>query len=255
MMNWVGLAIGNSRLHFAWFRGEELQLVWEREHLGEGELPGDVLSAGLGLDCSQDGVLRDNKIDCVCVVSVVPRQTALWRNYAHSRVIGLEDIPLKGLYPSLGGDRALALWGAGAIWGFPCLVIDGGTALTFTGGKEDGVLVGGAILPGLRLQLQSLGRGTAALPEVRLGEQLRSRWRLDTPGAIESGVIYTILAGIKDFILDWWQEFPESQVVLTGGDGGLLFRYLQLLYPEIGKRVVWEEKLIFLAMKLLVGGC
>ena len=73
--------------------------------------------------------------------------------------IGLEDIPLEGLYPSLGVDRALALWGAGATWGFPCLVIDGGTALTLTGGNGDGFLVGGAILPGLRLQLQSLGRG------------------------------------------------------------------------------------------------
>ena len=69
---------------------------------------------------------------------------------------------------------------------------------------------------------------------------------------MESGVIYTVLAGIKDFILEWVREFPKSKVVLTGGDSGLLFRYLQLLYPDIGKRVIWEEKLIFLAMKLLV---
>ena len=52
----------------------------------------------------------------------------------------------------------------GETGGFPMLVIDAGTALTFTGADANQCLVGGAILPGLRLQLASLGQKTGQLP-------------------------------------------------------------------------------------------
>lgn len=31
--NWLGLVIGNSRLHWAWFSGDELKLSWHSSHL------------------------------------------------------------------------------------------------------------------------------------------------------------------------------------------------------------------------------
>ena len=37
------------------------------------------------------------------------------------------------MYPTLGIDRALALYSAGSTFRFPVLVIDAGTALRFTG--------------------------------------------------------------------------------------------------------------------------
>ncbi|MGK7872248.1 MAG: pantothenate kinase [Xenococcaceae cyanobacterium] len=244
---WLGLMIGNSRLHWAWFRGENLEEAWDREHLSEpvvdGELPREVLPCRL---IEQSGSQLP-----LYLASVVPKQTALWQAYPNARVITLEDIPLGGIYPTMGIDRALALWGAGETWGFPCLAIDAGTALTFTGANGDRQLVGGAILPGLRLQLQSLAVKTAALPEVRLPEKLPKRWALLTPGAIESGVIYTVLAGIRDFIRDWWKQFPDSQVALTGGDSALLLSYLQIQFPEIAGRIIVEENLIFLGMRSL----
>ncbi len=229
----IYLVIGNSRLHFAGFRGKELQWTWHREHLMPGELPEKIVPPGVP----------------VYIASVVPAQAELWCNYPHGRFIGLEDIPLGNLYPTLGVDRALALWGAGVTWGFPCLVIDGGTALTFTGANGDRISVGGAILPGLRLQLKSLGRGTAALPLIGLSKELPNRWGLDTPGAIQSGVIYTILAGIKEFITNWWEDFPGSQVVLTGADGGLLLSFLRARYPSLGEKVIIEENLVFWGMR------
>ena len=86
------------------------------------------------------------------LASVVPSQTALWQIYPNVHIINLDQIPLQGVYPTLGIDRALALWGAGKTWGFPMLVIDAGTAMTFTGADANQCLVGGAILPGLGLQ-------------------------------------------------------------------------------------------------------
>lgn len=151
----------------------------------------------------------------------------------------------------MGVDRAFALWGAGVTYGFPCLVIDAGTALTFTGADAHRRLIGGAILPGLRLQLHSLAQKTAALPEVKLPQTLPQRWARGTPAAIESGVIYTVLAGVQDFIENWWQQHPDSQIVLTGGDGALLLNWLPLKDREATKVKV-DPQLIFWGMRSLI---
>jgi type III pantothenate kinase len=165
-------------------------------------------------------------------------------------MITLEDIPLNNIYSTLGIDRALALWGAGMSWGFPMLVIDAGTALTFTAGDADKNLVGGAILPGMGLQLTSLGQKTGQLPQLEVGEiQLPPRFALNTAEAMQSGVIYTLLAGIKDFIDEWWRLFPNGKVAMKGGDRNLLFNYLQELYPAIASRLIVEPNLIFWGMQ------
>ncbi len=189
------------------------------------------------------------------LASVVPSQSEIWQAYPDVHIITLEQVPLLGVYPTLGIDRALALWGAGVTWGYPTLVIDAGTALTFTGADANRRLVGGAILPGLGLQLHSLAQKTANLPQVETQNvfSLPQRWALNTPESIQSGVIYTILAGICDFITAWWQEFPESRVCLTGGDGKRLLMYLRSHEPQLATKVIFEPDLIFWGMGLVKG--
>ena len=160
-------------------------------------------------------------------------------------MITLDQVPLQGMYSTLGIDRALALWGAGQKWGFPILVIDGGTALTFTGVDAKGCLVGGAILPGIGLQLATLAGRTGQLPIVDLPQQLPPQYALNTQEAMQSGVIYTLMAGIKDFIQAWWYSFPQGHVVVTGGDRTVLVSYLQSQFPEIATRLLVEPNLIF----------
>jgi len=89
-----------------------------------------------------------------------------------------------------------------------------GTALTLTGADADHCLVGGNS-PGVGLQLQSLAQRTGGLPLVDIGDlaSLPPRWALNTTEAIQSGVIYTI-AGIRDFIEAWRQDFPRSCMLL-----------------------------------------
>lgn len=77
------------------------------------------------------------------LASVVPSQTLLWQAYPQVQVLTLDHIPLGGTYPTLGIDRALALWGVGSTWGWPALSIDAGTSLTFTGATAAASLVGG----------------------------------------------------------------------------------------------------------------
>ena len=135
---WLALAIGNSRWHWALFDGEIIKQTWDSDRPIEN---GNELSQFPKTDRPLPLILA----------SVVPQQTTLWQNYPDLRIITLEKLPLTGLYPTLGIDRALAVLGAGSVLGWPVLAIDAGTALTFTGADLRRRLVGGAILPGLML--------------------------------------------------------------------------------------------------------
>ncbi len=82
------------------------------------------------------------------MASVVKAPLTWLASYANVHPIATAQVPLQNTYPTLGVDRTLALVGAGDVWGWPVLVIDCGTALTFTAGADQS-LIGGAILPGL----------------------------------------------------------------------------------------------------------
>lgn len=239
--NWLGLMIGNSRLHWSYFQGKELQKTWNT-------FQADSLS-----ELAQ--VIDPELKSYLCakmplyVASVVPSATKLYFPLPQTRIIDCRLIPLENVYSTMGVDRILALWGGGCKYGFPCLVIDSGTALTFTGADEEKNLIGGAILPGVRLQLKSLFFNTASLPEIEMISQMTPRWANNTPCAIQSGVIYTIVAGIKDFTQDWLQKYPQSQIILTGGDAILLSEYVQHLYPDFSDRFIVDSNLIFYGME------
>jgi type III pantothenate kinase len=159
-MIWLALAIGNSRYHWAWLIGQEIQDSWHSDYVRA-----DNCSQQLVLPNNFAAYLKLQQLQLadipIYLASVVPAQTELWQPHVQ-RVFTLADVPLLNLYPTLGIDRALAAYGAGQIYGYPMLVIDGGTALTLTGIDGDRRLVGGAICPGLGLQLQSLNVRTAA---------------------------------------------------------------------------------------------
>jgi type III pantothenate kinase len=239
----IGLSIGNSRYHWAWFLNTKFQSSWDTEYLNI-----DRYLDFLPIDCRR--IIDQNQSESdripIYLVSVVPSQTEIWQQFPQVKLITLADIPLFNLYPTLGIDRALTAFGAGNIYGYPILVIDGGTALTITGIDNNHRLVGGAILPGLRLQLRSLCTGTAALPEIILPPQLPPRWSDNTPGSIASGVLYTVSAGVSDFIRDWQQLFPASYIILTGGDGELLTGYLQAnLSVDLAEQIRFDRDLLF----------
>lgn len=242
---WLALVVGNTRLHWAGFRAGQIQAVCHTPPLTAAQVNQLIQAMGtprawVALFAQQvdsdhfqtflatwEETAR-SPIDLYCA-SVVPEQTALWRLYPGFHEVQLADLPLQNQYPTLGIDRALNLLGAGDRYGWPVLVIDAGTALTFTAGTSNGAsshLLGGAILPGLALQFNALHRATAALPELSMPSALPLRWSTDTVSAIQSGVVLGALATIRDFIAHWHRQEPSGKVVLTGGDGPDLFNWL-----------------------------
>nr|WP_199326132.1 pantothenate kinase [Nostoc parmelioides] len=271
------MEIGNSRLHWALFMGESLEFTWDTEYLPESviqQLGNGETKLGVGSEekeifftffplppapcpSGSQSLMGETPKTALShplplfIASVVPKQTALWQSYPNVRVITLDQIPLNNIYPTLGIDRALAVWGAGMSWGFPMLVIDAGTALTFTAADGERNLVGGAILPGVGLQFASLGQKTEQLPQVEMEaiKSLPPRFALNTAEAIQSGVIYTLIAGMRDFTEEWLSLFPDGKVAIKGGDRILLLNYLQALYPELAARLIVEPNLIFWGMQ------
>ncbi|MBD1815042.1 pantothenate kinase [Microcoleus vaginatus DQ-U2] len=264
----IALAIGNSRLHWGLFVGKTLEKTWDTEHLNadavsplseqeKAEYLVQIVMRSIEEVSSQNllslpatpAFSSPHTLSLVplplIVASVVTQQTAIWQSYPNVRIITLDQLPIGGLYPTLGIDRALAVLGAGNQFGWPVLLIDAGTALTFTGADVNRYLVGGAILPGLGLQLSSLSKKTAALPLISLPKNLPHRWAKDTAEAIQSGVVYATVAGVRDFIEDWRCLFPDSKIALTGGDRTMLLKYLTAAFPDTASAVIDAPEAIF----------
>lgn len=170
--------------------------------------------------------LAEMEFERVAIASVVPHLKTIWHDFPQTQIITSPMVPLTGVYPTMGLDRVLAGWGAADMYQTATLVIDCGTALTFTGISSDRHFVGGAILAGLRTQLLSLKQATAALPLVNLPETLPPRWALDTAGSIQSGLMFGAIATVDNFIQDWQRLYPQSSIILTGGDSPLLAPWL-----------------------------
>ncbi len=275
---WLALVIGNTRLHWALFAGDEFWGSWHTPHLtaeAAAQLQRQWFQSAAWRSLFNislaDLVPKSNgQPSSLWIASVVPAQAAMWTNGSEKSAIPIEvvtrsHIPLSNLYSTLGIDRAINLLGAGSTVGWPVLVVDGGTALTLTAGNQDSLL-GGAIIPGLRLQTKALTQGTAALAEAISARQtelwemavLPERWATDTVGAIASGLTYGLTSTLIDYLTDWWQQFPTGNVIFTGGDGPLLHalfnQHLQKTKipkktPEKLSRVQVDSDLMFWGMR------
>jgi len=149
------------------------------------------------------------------------------------RRLTMEQVPLGGLPPWLGIDRALVGWGA---WSrqarlspaTPVLVADAGTALSLTLVDGDGRFCGGRLAAGVSLQLRALAGATALLPQLDQAwwqDPIPEPWPLETGDAMVRGCLEAGAAAIAQA----WRQVngPRArggtcQLWLTGGDGEAL---------------------------------
>ena len=207
----LAIAIGNTRIKAVIF-GSDRQILEEYAYTH------DQLTI-------LEAKLANRYFVNIAIASVVPELITIWHDLPQTKIIKTADVPLQGLYATMGCDRALVAYGAGEIYGYPVLVIDAGTAITLTGLNADKVLVGGAIVAGLRSQFSILHQNTAALPDLNIPEALPTRWGTDTPSSIQGGIAHILLAGLQAYIDDWRSRVPDSKVIITGGDGEHLVKW------------------------------
>jgi type III pantothenate kinase len=127
-------------------------------------------------------------------------------------------LPVEVLNPfEIGADIVADATAAFIRYGGSCMVIDFGTALTFTTISKEGKILGVSIAPGLLTALKSLKGNTAQLPDVQLVEP-PSVLGENTIHAIQSGVVFGF-AGLVDSIVNRTEtELGEKlTVIATGG--------------------------------------
>lgn len=124
----------------------------------------------------------------------------------------------------VGEDRLLNAAAAYDVLQQACAVVDAGTAITVDFVDGVGTFHGGAIAPGGQLMLDALSRRTAMLPEIELGKPIEPIGH-NTAEAMRAGVFY----GMRGMVRELVEQFADTVgafplVVVTGGDGDLLFR-------------------------------
>jgi len=127
----------------------------------------------------------------------------------------------------LGSDRIAVCAAAWNRCKAPFAVIDMGTATTFNVVDRNGVFIGGAILPGLRMGLEALNRHTAQIPEIGLMKQAKVIG-CNTEECLLAGAYYGTAAMVDGLIEDMSKALGESvDVILTGGNAGTVKAYIK----------------------------
>ncbi|NBQ68053.1 MAG: type III pantothenate kinase [Nitrosomonadaceae bacterium] len=128
----------------------------------------------------------------------------------------------------LGSDRWAALIAAWNIEHKACLVINAGTALTIDTLSDSGKFLGGIILPGFHLMLNSLYSGTQLKPNK---SGVYQNFPVNTQNAIHSGIIQSLVGAIDRMydILSKQLTHLSISCIISGGNSSLLCPFIK--YP------------------------
>lgn len=133
----------------------------------------------------------------------------------------------------LGVDRWLGLLGAKQLFcGQAVMIVDAGTALTIDWLDETGAHQGGWIMPGLRLQQQSVVERTAKVFNTELLDARVIPGR-ETISCLQNGCLAAVVGAIKE----GWLLNKAERLILTGGDA----LYLK---PQLADLTVTTEPLL-----------
>lgn len=136
----------------------------------------------------------------------------------------------------LGVDRWLCLLAAFNQVG-ACVVVSCGSAVTVDVVNDEGRHLGGYIVPGLRLQRESLFQGTHAV-------KVETNWAFadlaparDTQDAVNKGSL-VMIRGLIDYATQQLSGENPIKILITGGDGETVQRFLP-------SKTVYNPTLVF----------
>ncbi|MVM31499.1 type III pantothenate kinase [Spirosoma sp. HMF4905] len=162
--------------------------------------------------------------------SVVPDLTPTMRAML-TELFGFDPVVVgPGVYPLLpieilrpheiGADLVANALAAYTRYKQTCVVVDFGTALTFTTVSGEGKILGVAIAPGLKTAIRSLFANTAQLPEVPI-EVPSSALGTSTTHAIQAGVVLGYEGLVRTLVGRIQSELNGDCIaVATGGLSG-----------------------------------
>lgn len=115
-----------------------------------------------------------------------------------------------------------------------CMIVDFGTALTFTVISGEGKILGVSIAPGLKTAVKSLFSNTAQLPEVPL-VMPDSAIGKNTVHAIQAGVLWGYVGMVREMIKQIKNEVGQDCLVLATGGLSSILTPLRDDFDEVDK--------------------
>ncbi|MBI9018670.1 MAG: type III pantothenate kinase [Phycisphaerae bacterium] len=139
---------------------------------------------------------------------------------------------------AVGSDRLLCAYAAFEVVNGACLVADFGTATTIDLVSDQGIFLGGVILPGLDLAAKSLNEHTAVLPEVEIQTPTTEfAFGIDTVSAINNGIYHSAVGTLRQMAEQYATYIGTwPQVVVTGGYSKMIAEkcdFIDSLVPEL----------------------
>lgn len=178
----------------------------------------------------QNNDIRTQQINATAICSVVPSCDYTLRHtlsqYFNSQPFVLQSGVKTGLNikyknpAEVGADRIANAIGAMSLMpNKNIIIIDMGTATTVCAITKKRDYLGGSILPGIRLGMESLKNNAAKLMEVNI-EIPKNYIGKTTRESIQSGLFYTQLGGLKEIVQGYKEEVFQHEPVTVVGTGG-----------------------------------
>lgn len=218
--------IGNSHLSLATFAGIDVRTV---QRLNRDELS-DLSDA---IEAAWES-LPDDSGRAIAIGSVVPDTLQRVLSIIHAAVhvepgvIGRNvRLPLTAAVDrpeAIGVDRVCAAAAAYERFGGACAIASFGTATTIDCVNDEGVFMGGAILPGLSMQARALHEQTALLPLITPHPAVDGAvFGGSTEEAINHGIIFGAIGALREIVERYATELKRwPKLIVTGGAGPLI---------------------------------
>lgn len=221
------LDVGNSQIYGGLFVEGQLKLQFRKssKHGNSSDEIGLFLRQVL-----RENVIQPSDVKEIALCSVVPDLihsvgSACMKYFSMSPFIlraGVRTgLKIKYRNPlEVGADRIANAIGATQLYpNQNLIIIDFGTATTFCALTSERDYLGGIILPGLRLAMESLETQTAQLPkvEIKTVDQIIGRSTIES---IQSGLYWGTLAQVQGLIQKIRDEGFKGQDALVIGTGG-----------------------------------
>jgi type III pantothenate kinase len=225
----LAIDIGNTNIAFGIYDGDRWTNHWRIRTVPD-QMPDEY--AALFRELFRDSGIGMRDIDRVVLSSVVPPVTGALANMFEQQtgqqplILGpgvRTGIRIRTDNPAeVGADLVANAVAAYARYQRNCIVVDFGTAMTFTAVARPGDLLGVAIAPGLNAAASSLSSNTAQLPRVRLVPPPTAIGR-NTVHSIQSGIVFGYVGLVERLISSMRQEMDgEAVAIATGGQARII---------------------------------
>lgn len=207
-----------------------------------------------------NSMLRINNIDIsdldgAIISSVVPNLSAPISNAVYKLINKQPLIVGPGIKtgldiridnPSqLGCDMVVDAVSAINSYGAPVIVIDMGTATTFSAIGKNAEYLGAAITPGVRISMNALASSAAQIFQINI-ENPKKAIGTNTTDSLKSGIVFGY-AGMVDGMIDRFEKeigVGSCKVVATGGLSGVIV-------PHCRHDIIYDKDLLVKGLYLI----